>query len=108
MLIKRRLELETMFNRNPKKFFELFYERYKPSNSLPTTITNPEELRAQVTMKLGDDIDGYYMGKFQAVSICRFFDEEKDEEKRNRIMMGMYAYASSTTDNSGPYLKVSN
>ena len=106
--VERRLELETMFNRNPKKFFELFYERYKPSNSLPTTITNPEELRAQVTMKLGDDIDGYYMGKFQAVSICRFFDEEKDEEKRNRIMMGMYAYASSTTDNSGPYLKVSN
>ena len=59
-------------------------------------------------MKLGKDVAGYYMGKFQAVSVCNMFDNISDEEKKNKIMTGMYSYASSTTENSGPFIKVSN
>ena len=59
--------------------------------------------------KLGDDVMGYYMGKFQAVSLCYIFDTVIKKEKiRNEVMMGMYAYASSTTELSGPFIKISN
>ena len=58
-------------------------------------------------MKVGQDIYNYYMGKFQAVSIVNFLDKMTDDQK-NRAMLGMYAYASSTTELSGPFIKVSN
>ena len=58
-------------------------------------------------MKVGQDIYNYYMGKFQAVTVCCYL-EKMTEEQKNRAMLGMYAYASSTTELSGPFIKVSN
>ena len=105
--IERKPVLMPLFLNKQKEFFKLFYERYEKEKG-KVGINNDEDLQKEVN-KLGGDVMGYYMGKFQAVSVCHMFDTVmKNDEQRNQVMLGMYAYASSTTDNSGPFLKVSN
>ncbi len=108
--IERKQELMSLFNngKNNDKFYQLFYERFKGPGSDNNKLNSPADLKAEVA-KLGDDVMGYYMGKFQAVSVCYMFDTVmKDDKMRNEVMMGMYSYASSTTEFSGPFIKISN
>ena len=108
--IERKQELMSLFNNNNNndKFYQLFFERFKGPGSDNNKLNSPTDLKAEVA-KLGDDVFGYYMGKFQAVSVCYMFDTVmKNDKMRNEVMMGMYAYASSTTELSGPFIKISN
>ena len=109
--VERKQEILTIY-KDLDKYYKLLFDRYDKSK-LDTSIPKsgnegPIKLQAQVSRKLRADVEGWFMGKLQAVSICRMFDNESDEKKKNKIMMGMYSYASSTTDNSGPFIKVSN
>ena len=106
--IERKPILVDMYKNKNTKFFELFFQRFKPPGSDNNKLNKVDDLINEVT-KLGDDVEGYYMGKFQAVSLCYIFDTVIKKEKiRNEVMMGMYAYASSTTELSGPFIKISN
>jgi hypothetical protein len=105
--IERKPELVSLFKNNQEEFYKRFYERYK-GNILESNIKSAQDLRSTIELKLGAEISGYFMGKFQAVSVCKMFDDIQSEEVKNKIMIGMYAYASSTTELSGPFLKISN
>jgi hypothetical protein len=105
--IERKPELVSLFKNNQDEFYKRFYERYK-GNILESNIKSAQDLRSTIELKLGAEISGYFMGKFQAVSVCKMFDDIQSEEVKNKIMIGMYAYASSTTELSGPFLKISN
>ena len=106
--IERKPVLVDMYKNKNTKFYELFFQRFKPPGSDNNKLNKVDDLINEVT-KLGDDVEGYYMGKFQAVSLCYIFDTVIKKEKiRNEVMMGMYAYASSTTELSGPFIKISN
>ena len=108
--VERKAVLVPKFKNNTIDFYDLFYKRYGTevkTEGGESSVKDGSSLRQVVEMKLDDDVKGYYMGKFQAVSICRIFKEMK-KEQQNRIMMGLYSYASSTTDFSGPFIKISN
>lgn len=109
--VERKAEIIRLYN-NMNDFYKLMHERYDKQQlakeDIPSGKNGYLELQRQVNMKLGADVAGYYMGKFQAVSVCRMFDNISDEKIKNKIKMGMYSYASSTTENSGPFIKVSN
>ena len=108
--VERKAVLVPKFKNNTTDFYDLFYKRYGTevkTDGGESSVKDGSSLRQVIEMKLDDDVKGYYMGKFQAVSICRIFKEMK-KEQQNKIMMGLYSYASSTTDFSGPFIKISN
>ena len=104
--IERKPVIVPLFKNDPDKFYELFFQRFKGADN--NKLNSVKDLKDEVA-KLGDDVFGYYMGKFQAVSLCYMFDTViSKDELRNKVMIGMYAYASSTTELSGPFIKIAN
>jgi len=60
-------------------------------------------------MKLSQkDINTWYVGKFQAAKVLTNLRKLGNKELINKACLQIYAYASATTDVSGPYIKISN
>ena len=94
---------------NQEKLFEFLVKEQKKVK-LATTINNAIEYRNALGTVGGVDINseelkGWLVSKVQSIETIMSINSAKDKEK---ILLAMFAYASSTTKDSGPFIKVSN
>ena len=113
--IFKKFGLETV-NKNTKirtedqeKLFEFLIKEQKKVK-LATTINKPVEYRNALGTVGGVNInsaelEGWLISKVQSIETIMSINSAQDKEK---ILLAMFAYASSTTKDSGPFVKVSN
>ena len=96
-------------SRKMEESFQFLYEQIKKSNTnLPTTVKNGQDFKNALATTGGVNVNspdfiGWIISKVQTVETVMSIESSRDKEK---ILLGMFAYATSTTEDSGPFVLV--
>lgn len=101
-----------ILSQSVEELFNFIYKEAKKDGKVSTVVTSGQDFKnalgttGGVNLNTGE-LEGWLISKVQSIETIMSIRNAKDSE-RPKILLAMFAYASSTTKDSGPFVKVSN